>query len=286
MSKHLIKQIKTFYLLDRESITKLFQQVCDEIFFVDFPEFKNKATILIGGSIANGFYDEHSDIDLSFIFHKEKDFKRYKWLIFDKYRTKNSIFKGTSANIHGCNIRYLDLVKEEFSTYAEDWRMKEYSAALVIHDPQKKFQALQKKYQWYTDNMYLEKIHWLFADTSFQIFDRYESAIKRNDQFYAECLKVRIIRNIGNALLLLNHEFPVNDKHLFHALLKLKKKPSQEVSLIVKLLDTKDIKKIYKLLIKLRSLIEKKLLKAKFIKRKKPRDWVNVHPKHEVRIGN
>lgn len=234
------------------------------------------------GSTATGDYDRHSDLDIMLIFHKKEVVKEYKCKIFDKYRASTSIFEGSRFEFHGKNMVSLDHVAETLSKYAADWKLAEYHSALILHDPENKFADLQKEYKWYPQDVYRAKLNWLFADASFHLYGRYATALNRNNLYYVEIIKMRIIKYLANALLLLEKQFPAPDKHLVDALHKLPSKSKEEISIINQLLESSDLDKNYKLLAKLHSSIETNLLKKNLIVKGSGKYWTFLAPQIKV----
>lgn len=66
------KVFKNFHNRNQLEITDLVKRFVQEDFFVSHPELQNLVSILITGSVASGFYDNKSDIDLTIVFYNKK----------------------------------------------------------------------------------------------------------------------------------------------------------------------------------------------------------------------
>ena len=214
----LIDKLKEFYNYSPDQIVSLLKEFFAIDFFKKYPYLKNRASIVLSGSVSFGQYDKYSDLDIGIIFHSEKLFKKYKMDILLNYKNKYLTLINLPVMIHGMNITYFKLIDKTLSAWTEDWRLNEYSRALVISDPQNNFKNLQKKYQWYPRKIYKEKVKYLFREATFQLFDRYANATKRGSQFYGQLAKMKILRFLMNAILLANRQYTVGDKHLEYAI--------------------------------------------------------------------
>lgn len=280
METNLLKQTKTFYKLDRDELTNLLKRICQEIILVDFSEFKDKVSFIMIGSAATGDYNKDSDLDIMLIFHKEADLKKYKFKIFDKYRVPTSPFAQSTIEFHGKNMISFQQVEGMIKNFSTDWKLPELHSALILHDPKNKYTNLIKKYNWYSRDVYQSKLRWLFADASFYLNLRYKGALKKNNFYYAEICKLRIIKHLINAILLLNKKFPSPDKHLTEALEKIKAK--KEIMLINKLVKSTNHDKNFIMLNELYLKVEKELLKQKITKKGNRKYWQFLTPQIKV----
>ena len=282
MKENLLKQTKTFYKLDRASLTILLKKICNEIILVDFPEFKDKVSFIMIGSAATGDYNKDSDLDIMLIFHNEADLKKYKFKIFDKYRVPESPFAKSAIEFHGKNMISFKQIENIISNFSTDWKLIELHSALILHDPQHKYTNLIKKYKWYPRDIYQAKLRWLFADASFYLSLRYKGALEKNKFYYAEICKLRIIKHLANAILLLNKKFPSPDKHLIEALGKVPNKAKKEILLINKLAKSTNHDEIQRLLQKFYFMVEEELLIRKLIDKGNGKYWQFLTPQIKV----
>jgi len=282
MSNDIIKQLKTFYNKDRVTITKLLRRWCEEVMFSDFPQLEKKCSVLLSGSVAINHYDKYSDIDIAVIFHQDRDWKKYKWKILSKYKWGDSEIVDSPVSFHGMNIRSLAQVKTEMESYKVDWRMHEYISAELIYDTNKTFEKLRRRFRWYPVKVYKSKLNWLFAESNFQLYDRYFSSLKRRNEFHCAAVKTKIIRLLANAILLGAKQFPSQDKHLLNRLKSLDKRSAVIIRIIMRLLRISDIKKSAVLLEKLLKLVERELLRKKLILKKDNQYWIDLRPEYRI----
>jgi hypothetical protein len=192
--------------------------------------------------------------------------------------------KKKPIEVHGQNITFFKQIEKELELWKKDWMLREFSDASVMHDPKNKIKKLKEKYSWYPENVYLEKMSWLFAETTFLLMDRYKIGMERSNFYYTETIKMKIIRLFLASLVMANRQFPTSDKHLFNDVLKNKSIPEQMKQYFEKILKEKNPKAIFLQLKNLRGLIEKILMGKKLIKRNNEKYWIGFRATYKVEI--
>lgn len=269
--------IKNLEKKSQKEIVGLVKDFVNKIFFDKFPKIKTHCSVIISGSIAFGNYDKYSDIDVQFIFPEKfisgnrDKLKKHKIKLRNKER-QIQIFLKNFTNIRN------DL------NWDQDIKLRLFHDALIVHDPKNKFKALQNKIKWYPKNIYNEKLNWLFAETVFQITDRYQTAMRRNDAFNILFYKTSILQLLMLTSLLLNNEYPTYRKHLYSFFKKLPDMPKGSKNLINKILKEKNPKVIFRLLNKAKNIFEKELIKKKLIKKHDDLYWIDLRPKHKIQL--
>ena len=273
-----------FHLKTREEISDLCKQFLDEDFFVKFPELKNEISIAITGSVASGYQDEKSDLDLAIFFNNEEIFREYKFKIIDNYRDENKISKISPIKFHGGNFKSFAELEEELSSWQKDWLLREISEAIILHDPNDVFVKIQQKYSWYPDEIFKDKMNWLFAESSFLIFDRYKTGMTRKSLFYVESVKIRIIGLSLITLIMLNKKYPKSEKHLQRDAAQSKDGSTEILNLLENILLEKESDKIFSNLCLLRNEIEKILIDRKIIAKEDTDHWIGLGTNYKIEI--
>jgi len=278
------KLFKNFHEKSQAEIAELVRNFVEEDFFKTFPQWKNKISILITGSVASGFYDAKSDIDLNFIFPDEKSWKAHKFDILSYFKGKYLEPKKKPIEVHGQNINYIGQIEKELDSWKGDRMMREFSDAIIIFDPKNKIKKLKEKYRWYQKDIYLEKINWLFAEATFLLLDRYQIGMDRISFYFMEITKLKIVRLLLASLVMANGKFPTSDKHLFEDVLKNSEIPSEIKKAFEKVLKEKNPKAVLVQLVSLRSKIEKILISKKLIINNSERYWMGFRSAMKVEI--
>jgi len=275
---------KDYYKKSKAEITKLIKKFVDEDFFTVFPDLKDKVSIIVTGSVSHGKCDKESDIDLSIVFYNEEERKEKKFLIVDAFRDKNKVPLKKPIEIHGGNMYSLQKLEEELSSWNKDWLLGEISQAIIIYDPSHKFEKLQIKYAWYPDKILKEKMNWLFSESTFLIFDRYQTASKRKNLYYTEVVKLKVLRLFMLSFILANKKYPHSDKHLVNDLRSLGKNGVVIAEQIENIIKKKNMSAIFDDLMIIRKKIEALLIKKSFIVKKDIDYWIGLRTTYKVII--
>jgi len=136
------KLFKNFQEKSQSEIAELVKKFVEEDFFQTFPQWRDKLAVLISGSVASGFYDAKSDIDLNFIFPDEKSWKAHKFDILSYFKRKYLEPKKKPIEVHGQNINFIKQIEKELGSCKRDWMLREFSDAIIIFDPKNKMNIL------------------------------------------------------------------------------------------------------------------------------------------------
>lgn len=278
------KLFKNFHKKSKQEIATLVKQFIDDDLFLIFPELKDNVSIIITGSVSHGKCDKDSDIDLSIIFHNNNDWKEKKWLLFNEFKDEYLRPKKKPLELHGNNITSLEKLINDLDLWNKDWFLGEIAESIVVYDPESKFQEIKEKYIWYPNQIYKEKIEWLFAQLTFLIFDRYQNGYKRKNLYYAEVIKFKILRLSMLSLLLAHKKYPHSDKHLIGDIKLLDENLGDVVAQIETLIKNKNMKKVYADLVKLHKEIENVLMRKNLITKKELDYWLGLRPTQKVEI--
>lgn len=274
---------KNFYKKDRTDITNLVQTFVENDFFVHFPKLKHTVAILITGSVASGFYDSESDINVNIIFPDQKSLKSNKKKILDRFRDQCFRSLKKPIEIDPQNITYFQKLKTELESWEHDWMLREFADAIIIRDPNSEIEKLKEKMVFYPKDVYQEKIESMFAEASYLLLNRYKTGMKRNDIYYTETVKFKILRILMAGLIMGNHQYPTPDRHLYHEISKIKKR-AEIKKVIDQILRERNSRKAYTIMTQLWSTMEKELLKKKLIKKEDDLYWIGFRPKRHVEV--
>ena len=275
---------ENFHEKNREEITKLVKQFAEQDFFFVFPELRNEVSILITGSVASGFQDKNSDIDFVVFFQEKKLFEKYKPLIIKEFKGQNGQSKKAPLELHGGNIKLFEDVENELNLWNKDWMLREIADAIVAYDPENIFKNLQQKYSWYPDEIFKDKMNWLFAESAFLIFDRYKTGMTRKSLFYIESVKIRVIRLFLITLVMLGKKYPKSEKHLQKDIEIFGNVSGEILSLINSILTERDGEKVFSRLCILRKEIENILVERKIITKENNEYWFGSRQSYKVEI--
>lgn len=277
--------LKNFHVKGGEEIKSLIMQFLDEEFFVTFPELEGIVSVAITGSVASGYQDEKSDIDLAVFFKDRMIYEKYKFLILDTYRDDNKFSKVAPIEFHGGNIEVFESLEENLKSWKKDWLLREISDAVIICDSNDDLRKLQEKYVWYPKEVYREKLNGLFAEVTFLIFDRYEVGMNRGSVYYAESVKIRIIKLFLIISILLGKKYPKSEKHLEKDIKNFGKVSANEMKYIKNILTERESKKVFLNLDFLRGGVENMLIENGVIQRKNKEYWLGVRSSYGVNLG-
>jgi len=278
------KLFKDFHKKNQLDIISLTQSFIEHDFFVDFPELKNVVAVLITGSVAGGFYDENSDIDLNIIFPDQKTWKKYKFNILSKFKGEYLEAIRKPIEVHGQNITYIQKIESDLGSWKHDWALRELADAVIVRDPKQRIEKLKEKVAWYPKDVFHEKINWLFGESSFLLFDRYKVNMSRGCLFFAELTKLQIIRLLVASLALAHRQYPKSDKHLCMDVGKIKEY-AQIMKTVEKILLAKNPKIVFTLLCDFRNAVQKILVGKKLIKKAGEKYWTSMRTRHMVEIS-
>lgn len=200
--------------------------------------------------------------------------------------TKDEYLKSKKKplELHGKNITSLQELTDDLSSWSKDWFLGEIAESIIVYDPDNKFQEIKEKYTWYPDEIYKEKMEWLFTQLTFLIFDRYQSGWKRKNLYYAEVIKLKVLRLFMLSLLLANKKYPHSDKHLIDDVKLLGEDSVKILEPIEQLVKDKSMNKVFTGLIDLRIKIEEILLAKSLIMKKDLDYWLGMRPTQKVEI--
>lgn len=278
------KLFKDFHKKNQLDIISLTQSFIEHDFFVDFPELKNVVAVLITGSVAGGFYDENSDIDLNIIFPDQKTWKKYKFTVLSKFKGEYLEAIRKPIEVHGQNITYIQKIESDLGSWEHDWALRELADAVIVRDPKQRIEKLKEKFAWYPKDVFHEKIYWLFGESSFLLFDRYKVNMSRGCLFFAELTKLQIIRLLVASLALAHRQYPKSDKHLCMDVGKIKEY-AQIMKTVEKILLAKNPKIVFGLLCEFRNAVQKVLIGKKLIKKAGEKYWTSMRTRHMVEIS-
>lgn len=262
----------------KEEIIKFAQDYVDQEFFGHLPELKEQVSVVLTGSIPLGNYDAESDIDLNFIFPEDvfinysESLRKFKTQLVESSPQVQPFFKDTFENL------------QTLFEWRDDHRLKEFATGIILYDPSGKFSDFQEKITWYPDEIFREKIHWLFAEIVFEFDDRWKTASRRGDSFFLIASKLRIVSLITNTLFLLNHKYPVGDKQLFNELRKLPNNQRQIKDNVLKVISSNDLQEVNDLLKRAIGELEDELIERGLIEEKENKYWIDLRPKYKVEI--
>ncbi len=269
--------LKDFYQKNQREIANAVRDFVDKDLYGELPELRGACSILVTGSVATNNYDHFSDIDLNILFATDEQVAKFSQSI-SKYKQHLREI-GEPVQIHKPNT--YQSIKATLATWQNDSLLREYAQALIVNDPQDQFLAIQQKFAYYPQEIYKEKIQWLFAEMNFQLKDRLEIGVARQDRYFCEIVKMNIVRLFLNTLLLLGHKYPSFDKHLYR---DAKMILQEEVKLVDKLIGEKDLPQIQLETQQLKDRIETLLLAAQLIPKETDQYWIDLRPAYQVKL--
>lgn len=271
--------IENFYKVSRQEIVVLLQDFLEKDLYLLFPEFRHTASVIVIGSVATGVYDMYSDIDLVLLFQDQKELEDYRPKIKEYKQHLKEL--GVPIQVH-TPVTYTQ-VESSLADWQDDSLLREYSQALIVHDPEDRFRTLQQKFSYYPGDVYQEKVRWLFAEIIFQSKERLEIAVARKDEYFCEVIKVHLVRLFMNTVLLLHRQWPSFDKHLYQDFKKVATK--DEVLLVTEFLFEKDVAKLSTFASQIKAYLETLLVEAKVIQKETDEYWIDARPKYQVKLG-
>lgn len=268
--------LEHFYKLTQREIAVGVERLLENELFSDNQDLRQYLAVGISGSVAQGNYDNQSDIDLDFYLIDPEN----EQVIREAIKTyKNSLKKRTTPiQIHSIkNINDLDSM---FAEWKDDLGVSALSRSIIVLDKGNMLQELQTKYRWYPQEILCGKSEWLFAQLVFEQHEHWSVAYKRHDDYYIHVSALDIVRLAGNALLLAHNTFPVFDKHLKWALSNLP--DSKEIlSMIEELLSSPRHESAIDAIIEY---VEHTLIDKHLITRQSTKHWLDARPKHAMKL--
>ncbi len=269
--------IKHFYKKSQEEIVELFRDFIVSDMFELYPELRGRISLIITGSIPSGHYDQYSDIDCELFCVEETDRESMNTIV--KEYKKSIRERELPIQFHHAKT-FAELQKEHLSGWEHDNALREYSVALTVFDPEKRYENIRSTIQWYPKDVLTEKLNWLFAESVFNFEDRFVIAVKRNNALFAHSVRSHIIKLLGNALLMAGGHWPVFEKHLYT---KLNEYGENDFCLAVNdLLVTTNASAVEEKLKTLIVYVENRLLKDEWIEKKSKNQWILLRPKYKV----
>lgn len=273
--------LELFFENKSKEIRALVNQFIEDDFYVHFPKLRKKVSLIIVGSVATGNYDKLSDIDVEIICSNKKYRDAYRAGIKGYKRHIRNI--GEPLQFHKAKT-YSEIINN-LSDWKNDGALREYSQALVVEDPNGQFKKIQKRFTYYPAVVYKEKVNWLFAETVFQLRERFSVAAKRGDKYFGEVVKVQIIRLLLNAVLMMNEKFPSFDKHVFQDVKKIHETPADLLRNIEDLLTSHQFSVTQPLLGAAVQVVEQALITRGLITKHPDQYWLDLRPKNQVQLG-
>lgn len=270
---------KDYYKQNKAEITSLVKSYLEETLFAESPNLKRDVIAVISGSIASGHYDQYSDIDLDFYCKDEVDVEQYKDSI-SRFKKSISMQKDLPIQIH--RLKSLAATEKELTNYKNDNALRETARSLVVTDPDGNFSALQQRFEWYPDDVAMQKLQWLYAQLVFEYEEHFKIAAERNDAYYLEVAKLSILRFAGNALLLANKQWPAFDKHLVASLMDTDI-DARLTSLFNKALAENE--NVTSIVSELVAAIERYLISGGYIPKESIKYWIDLRPTYSVNLG-
>lgn len=269
-----------FYRKKKSEIISLVRRFVISDFYKAFPVLKGRVSIIIVGSVATAHYDEHSDVDIEIFFPTKMMAKKYLPHI-KKYKQHIRARK-EPIQIHTPKV--YNEIKKELLSWEYDDLLRVYSRALIVVDVRHRFRGMQKAIRWYPNTVYREKIKWLFAETIFQIEERFKIAVERKNRYFIEVVKLQIIRLFLNTVLLLHKTYPSFDKHLYKDVEKVRAAGSI-MHIVDRLISERDIQQVSHLIAQGRDVIEQSLHRKRYITKKSDEYWIALRPRYQVKLG-
>ncbi len=273
--------LECFYEKSREEIKNLLIDFLDVDFYQKFSDLKGVVSIVVTGSVGCGVYDRYSDIDMSIVFPDETLAEKYTTLL----REYKIHLKELDLPIQLHTSKAFLQLEARLATWKEDGLLKEISSALIVEDPYHSFRTLQEKYHMYPEDIRREKLKWLFSELVLEIEERWRVAKERNNVYFCEAIKLRVIKLSFTVLLLLDGQYPSYDKHIYKDVKALEGISSQVLSLVDELLHEKDITKTAEFLKSLFSCIESTLLEKGVITKESMDYWLCFRTRYNVVLG-
>ena len=268
-----------FYELDQSEIVNLVKTYLEENLFSTNPELKSDMSVAISGSIALGYYDAYSDIDLDFYCNSPEQVAKHKDKIVE-FKQKVTQDKTVPIQVH--SLKDLETISNDLSSWTKDHSLREMNRSLNVRDPRGSLTALQKKFSKYPEGVCHEKIQWLFAQLVFQYEEHFKPAIKRGDNYFTEVSKISIIRLSGNLLLVANKQWIAFDKHLFKTLNNTGCDP-EVLEIIYQVIDSSGISNT-KAVESLMRVLENNLIDKNAIKKETTKYWIDMRPRYSVEL--
>jgi predicted nucleotidyltransferase len=270
-----------FWTKSPKQISKEIKIFLDSDFFIKFPELRKLTSVIIVGSIATSNYDEYSDIDLEVLFSDKIKPSKLQAMIQD-YK-KDLKKRKIQIQIH--RPKMYKEIESDLKSWKNDGMLREYSQAIIVSDPKNLFKSIQSKYRKYPKDILKEKLQWLFAEMIFEFEERHAVAAKRNDTYFCEVLKIKIIKYLLIIELLVRGKYPSFDKHIFHDIEKEKNLPLGFLQIVEKIIKSHGLTRNQKNLRKAIEIVESDLIKKKYITKETRDHWIDLRPKHKVEMN-
>jgi hypothetical protein len=266
-----------FYDLDQVQIVDLIRDYLSQTLFSEHSELQEVIIVAISGSIALGYYDAYSDIDLDFYCSNTDLATKHK----DKIAAlKLEVGADEAIPIQIHKLKDLESLEGDLSEWGKDHALRELNKSLIVSDPRAEFANLKKQFDHYPDEVIHEKIQWLFAQLVFEYEERFKMSVERGDDYFNAVSKLSIVRLVGNMLLITNNQWIAFDKHLFRTLQETGCDPN-----IVKLMHTVTNSTKPDDVAILLSLIEERLIADNKISKQPAKYWIDLRPRHSVDIN-
>ncbi len=276
---------ENFHKKNREEIKELITQFLEQDFFITFPQLQEEISVVITGSVASGFQDKNSDLDFTLFFQSKELLEKYGPFIVNEFKGEKGEAKKYPLELHGGNLRLFENIESELNLWEKDWMLREVADAIIVHDPLNNFIKLQQKYSWYPAEVFEEKINWLFAESTFLIFDRYKIGMERNSLYYTEKIKLKILGLFMTILIMHNHKYPKSEKHLERDVEVFGNISMEIKKLTGSILLERKSSEIFNLLCMLRKDIENILVDSKIIIKEDENYWFRLRPTYRVELG-
>lgn len=264
--------------LSQKEIIEQTRNFLQNEFLDKFPHIKDQAALVIVGSVANNNYDKFSDVDINVLLPEEID-KKPLIECKEKLRREGSKIELRFARNYETLEKYLN--------WNDDYILGEYQNCIVLQDPTKRFENLMKNFEWYPEEIYQNKMDWLFHEITYCIFQELQNLLDRDgaNQFYVLIIKDKLIRYFLTAIRLINKKYPVHDKQLYVTTAKQCLKDFGILKYIDAIIQTNDRQEIYKISEEVRNKLESNLITSHLLAKHDVGYWLKYRTVNKNKIS-
>lgn len=268
--------LEHFHTLTRSEIAVSVERLLENELFGDNQDLRQHLAVGISGSVAQGNYDNLSDIDLDFYLIDPEN----EQIIREAIKTYKNTLKNRTIPIQIHSVKNINDLDSMYAEWTDDLGISALTQSIIVLDKDNALQELQAKYRWYPQEILCGKSEWLFAQLIFERHEHWSVACKRQDDYYMHVSALDITRLAGNALLLAHDTFPVFDKHLRWVLSNLPE-AKEILGMIDELLSDPKHESAIDALIKY---VERTLIDKHLISRQSTKHWLDARPKRAVKL--
>lgn len=146
--------MESFYKHSPEEIVDLFREFIEKDWLSHHPEFKEKVSLVITGSVPSNHYDQFSDIDCDILFEDESD----RAVIKDAVKKYKVSLRERKLPIQLHTPMMLSELQNSLSSWDHDSALREHAGALIVLDPHDRYKAIQSQIKRYPKDVFQEKI--------------------------------------------------------------------------------------------------------------------------------